>query len=60
MAVSNHQHGGMQEILRSRQREGNDDLWKRLAKAIGKPGSLGQTYRWKSEKALSCPLISQG
>ena len=58
--VSSQQHGGMQQILRSRRREGIDDLWKCLPKAMGKPDSLGQTYRRESERALRFPFISLG
>lgn len=58
--VSSQQHGGMQQIPRSWRREGIDDLWKRLPKAIGKPRSLGQAYSWESERALRFPFISLG
>jgi hypothetical protein len=50
----------MQQILRSRRREGIGDLWKRLPKTTGKTGSLDQTYKRESERALRFPFISLG
>jgi len=60
MAVSSQQQGGMQQIPRSRRREGIGDLWKRLPKATGKTGSLDQTYKRESERALRFTFISLG